>query len=227
MFHANTLRIRASILVLCHVIVCFGYPCKLGVHFPYIDVNATLNHINAIRRIHSAANVTWSGIDSTMHAHCITWAATLAQYSLWQHSHYSHGENLAMLHANLARADLGTYSIVAAIDMWYDEVKAYDFRIPIWSPSTGHFTQIVWKRTSSIAFCASYCLDNNKVYVVMMFDPPGNYANMMKDNVLPASLPQQSQILHRRPPSPRIRRPPPPPPPPFYPPPPTLAPVYP
>lgn len=36
------------------------------------------------------------------------------------------------------------------MDAWYNEVTTYSFSNPGWSGSTGHFTQLVWKDTTSV-----------------------------------------------------------------------------
>jgi uncharacterized protein YkwD len=50
------------------------------------------------------------------------------------------GENLAAGYANASNA----------VDAWADERTAYDFNNPGFSESTGHFTQVVWKATTTV-----------------------------------------------------------------------------
>ncbi|KAJ3860063.1 CAP domain-containing protein, partial [Lentinula novae-zelandiae] len=48
---------------------------------------------------------------------------------------------------------------------------------PTFSSSTGHFTQVVWKSTTSVACAIATCnfLGNGTGYLVCRYDPPGNY----------------------------------------------------
>lgn len=44
----------------------------------------------------------------------------------------------------------------------YDEVVNYNFTMPGFSPSTGHFTQVVWKSSSQLGCAAQVCADGIK-----------------------------------------------------------------
>ena len=56
-----------------------------------------------------------------------------------------------------------------ATNLWYDEVKDYDFAKGEFGMDTGHFTQLVWKGTQK----AGFGISGN--YVVGRYAPPGNY----------------------------------------------------
>merc|ERR1712113_687437 len=69
-----------------------------------------------------------------------------------------------------------------AVDMWYDEIKDYDFGSPGFDMKTGHFTQVVWKGTTKLG--CGY----TEGYVACRYcDTAGNITNegMFKANVLP------------------------------------------
>ena len=66
-----------------------------------------------------------------------------------------------------------------ATNMWYDEIKDYDFANGKFTMETGHFTQLVWKGTQK----AGFGISGN--YVVARYAPPGNYEDDFEANVLP------------------------------------------
>ena len=57
-------------------------------------------------------------------------------------------------------------------DMWYGEIKKYDFSNPGFSSNTGHFTQMVWAETTHIG--VGRVVRGNTTYVVANYTPPGN-----------------------------------------------------
>jgi uncharacterized protein YkwD len=73
-----------------------------------------------------------------------------------------------------------------AIDAWYAEIKDYNFNDPQFSPSTGHFTALVWR--SSKKYGVGIAIDekrNNAAFIVMNFSPPGNIIGQFANNVFP------------------------------------------
>ncbi len=125
--------------------------------------------------------------------HCVAplaWSNTLAQAAQrWEnsqrehdcadeHSHGNYGENLAA-------GTTGYMDPNAVVAMWYDEIKDYDWKNPGFSMTTGHFTQVVWKGTSSVG-CGKVSCNNLDVWVCN-YDPAGNWDGQYKENVLPTS----------------------------------------
>jgi len=109
------------------------------------------------------------------------WADNISSAGKLQHtSDRDVGENLAW--------SSGDMTAQAAADMWYNEIKDYNFSKPGFTGGTGHFTQVVWK--SSTEFGAAIAHDSNgSAYVVGRYSPPGNISNpgYFEDNVKPAS----------------------------------------
>lgn len=62
----------------------------------------------------------------------------------------------------------------AIVDLWYNEVSSYDFDHPSPYINTSHFTQIVWKDTSSIGCGFSFCPNINYYIYVCEYEPSGN-----------------------------------------------------
>jgi uncharacterized protein YkwD len=70
-------------------------------------------------------------------------------------------------------------------EMWYDEVKLYDFAAPGFSQATGHFTQVVWRASTKLGCGRADC--GFGVYFVCRYAPRGNVTGGYEQNVLPAS----------------------------------------
>jgi hypothetical protein len=77
------------------------------------------------------------------------------------------GENLAAGYANAS----------ASIDAWGLERESYNFNSPGFSEQTGHFTQLVWKSTTSVGCGRVDCNGSGGTpgwYVVCEYWPAGN-----------------------------------------------------
>ncbi|MGW4719562.1 CAP family protein [Nocardia sp. NPDC004260] len=88
------------------------------------------------------------------------------------------GENLWLSTGGIADA---SRSVEMATQMWYDEVKDYDYNDPGFSIRTGHFTQVVWKASTRLGI--GFASDHNSV-VVALYNPPGNVQGQFPQNVV-------------------------------------------
>lgn len=63
------------------------------------------------------------------------------------------------------------------IDMWYDEIKDYDYNditgIDHNGVEVGHFTQLVWASSDQVG-CASVKCPNDGTYLLCEYSPEGN-----------------------------------------------------
>ena len=50
---------------------------------------------------------------------------------------------------------------------------------------TGHFTQVVWKKTQSLGIAKAKSPKSGKIIVVANYEPAGNWIGQYKDNVPP------------------------------------------
>lgn len=106
------------------------------------------------------------------------------------------GENLF---ASGGAPPMGTY-ITMASNNWYHEIKDYNYKSPtldgIGGASVGHFTQLIWKETTTIGCAAHHCgkglkgfwdSTSSSIYVGCRYSPPGNIASVpqLLTNVLP------------------------------------------
>ncbi|KAK5002310.1 hypothetical protein LTR16_005730, partial [Cryomyces antarcticus] len=86
------------------------------------------------------------------------------------------GENLASNYMNTS----------AAIAAWAAEREVYSFQHPGFSETTGHFTQLVWKATTSVGCGRMACDGRNGMqgwFVVCEYWPAGNVAGGFEENV--------------------------------------------
>jgi Cysteine-rich secretory protein family len=124
-------------------------------------IDSVLNSTNQFRSQHNAASLGWNTSLATA-------AASWASNCQWKHSGGPSGENLA----------LGYPDMTSAIDAWGNERAHYDFSAPTgFSEKTGHFTQLVWKDTTSLGCAAVDCTGRNTLnghMVVCEYWPPGN-----------------------------------------------------
>ena len=127
------------------------------------------NYINAYRAIHQSPPMTY---DMSISSLSQEWSDNLVSNNLFQHSNRAgYGENLAYFQGY-------TQDIVAlikkSIDLWYNEVKLYNFNTPGFSAATGHFTCLVWKASTSYGIGVTINTVTNVADIVMHTTPAGN-----------------------------------------------------
>ncbi|KAF6264251.1 CAP domain-containing protein [Scenedesmus sp. NREL 46B-D3] len=143
-----------------------------------------LDRHNTYRARHQAGALTWS---STLASQA---AAYAARCNFAHDRNANAGENL------FATSDSNNSpgALTQAIDLWYDEVKMYNFNNPSFSSATGHFTQVVWRSSSTIGCAVQSCKNGlggtgwrQGSLVVCRYSPAGNVLGSFQTNVLPAS----------------------------------------
>uniref|UniRef100_A0A7E4UMF1 SCP domain-containing protein n=1 Tax=Panagrellus redivivus TaxID=6233 RepID=A0A7E4UMF1_PANRE len=73
-----------------------------------------------------------------------------------------------------------------AVKAWYDEVKTVDWK-NLEKPDALHFTQLVWKASKKLGIGIGKS-GEGFYYLVVNFDPPGNYPGQFNDNVKPKKV---------------------------------------
>ncbi|KAJ3762743.1 CAP domain-containing protein [Lentinula raphanica] len=134
-------------------------------------IQATLDSHNTARAEYGASPLVWN---SSLYPATQQWANAC----VFQHSGGNYGENLA------AEAPQGI-TVQEGVNLWMDEASQYNYSNPTFSSSTGHFTQVVWKSTTSVACAIGNCsfLGSGTGYLVCRYFPPGNYLGQFAQNV--------------------------------------------
>ncbi|XP_065665813.1 Golgi-associated plant pathogenesis-related protein 1 [Hydra vulgaris] len=134
-----------------------------------------LNRHNEYRKKHGVCALTWS---AKLHSSAQNWANNLAKKGYLQHEEQDlYGENIAVMKGSELTGDKAT-------DMWYNEIKDYNFNNPGYNSKTGHFTQVVWADSKEFGI-AKAVSSNGTEFVVARYFPPGNSLQMFKENVKP------------------------------------------
>ena len=103
-----------------------------------------LNSTNTYRSQHNASALSWNTTLSTF-------ADAYVQACKFAHTGGPYGENLAA----------GYSSATAAVEAWGNEGAKYDFAAGQFSSETGHFTQLVWKATTTVGCGRANCSGEN------------------------------------------------------------------
>lgn len=148
--------------------------------FTYAQKAELTDYVNAYRAMHNSPPLVW---DDTISAFAQEYSLYLVTHNLFQHSNKEgYGENLAYFQGY--PNEMMTL-IKKSIDLWYDEIKLYNFNYPGYSPSTGHFTCLVWKSSTKFGMGYSYNNDTKVVDITMNTAPPGNIIGQFQENVSP------------------------------------------
>lgn len=140
-----------------------------------INVTTAINRHNKYRNLHQSGNLIWNSSIANK-------AQTWTNNCIFGHDPSTkYGENI---YATWGSFSNNTDFIKNAIDLWYSEVKYYNYSKPGFSSKTGHFTQVVWKNTKRLGCGVKKCKDG-MVIISCQYDPVGNYIGQFKENVLP------------------------------------------
>ena len=144
-----------------------------------------VDYVNSYRRKHSAPPMIW---DDEISIFSKYWAHHLAKNSLFEHSDNKlYGENLSYFQGYENEV---IPLIKKSIDLWYEEIKDYDFNSPGFSAATGHFTALVWVNSDKFGMGYAYNPETKVVDVAMNIHPVGNVVGNFEENVLPLVEPE-------------------------------------
>ena len=142
------------------------------------EVVAITAHINGYRAKHHAKAIAHSDVITSFSQ---SYAEKLSATNTFEHSrNRQYGENLASFGGY--KNDMAAL-IKQSIDLWYSEVKLYDYEKATFVSGTGHFTQLCWNNSTKFGVGYAFDATTRRSVVCMNFDPPGNMMGRFKDNV--------------------------------------------
>jgi hypothetical protein len=108
------------------------------------------------------------------------WADKCAEDDKMQHSQNGYGENIHWCSGDIPEGK-------APVKHWYSEQKKYDYNKNVdFQPGTGHFTQVVWKKSTELGIAKAKA-KRGGTYVVAVYNPAGNFMGQLTENVLKRS----------------------------------------
>ncbi|OIV91603.1 hypothetical protein TanjilG_09015 [Lupinus angustifolius] len=119
---------------------------------------------NQARKEVGVGPLSWN---KTLEAYAQNYANGRVKDCQMEHSNGPYGENLAEGYGDMKGSD--------AVKFWLTEKPNYNYESnSCVNDECGHYTQIVW-RNSVYLGCARVKCDNNWVFVICNYSPPGNY----------------------------------------------------
>lgn len=127
--------------------------------------SAILNSTNTYRKQHNATALAWN---DTLAAYAVQHVAACK----FEHTGGPYGENLAE----------GYENVTAAVDGWGNERDHFNFANGGFSEQTGHFTQLVWKNTTTTG-CGRQNCGASGWLLFCEYWPPGNVGGEYQQDV--------------------------------------------
>ncbi|WP_420580592.1 pathogenesis-related family 1 protein [Reichenbachiella sp.] len=133
--------------------------------FSETTIQEILEAHNAYRSDVNISDISWSEELATS---AQAWATELAVDCEFKHSNSDFGENIWA-------GTEGAFSPTDVVTSWGSEIDDYDYdsNICATDKDCGHYTQIVWEKTSKVGCGVATC-DGLDIWVCQ-YDPPGNF----------------------------------------------------
>ena len=135
---------------------------------------------NGVRVKHGLKPLTWS---KKLADYSQQWANNLGKGNRCQIRHRDgmppYGENLyraSALEWSDGRREMLPITIQNVVKAWTDEEKWYNYRSNSCQPGQkcGHYTQVVWEKTTEVGCAVKMCPDKSQTWVCS-YNPPGNF----------------------------------------------------
>ena len=149
-------------------------PSSTGSKISQADAQAALDFHNKVRKEVGSPPLEWSA-DLSKYAQA--WADHLANSKSCKMQHRPQDGKWKQIHGeNIFWGGSAEYNAANASEMWYSEIKDYTHG-PLTNSNwfkTGHYTQMVWKNTTSMGLGQATC-PSGAIIIVGNYDPAGNY----------------------------------------------------
>jgi pathogenesis-related protein 1 len=140
------------------------------------DAQVYVNAHNAVRAaVHKPTNYTgtWAALPP------VTWSDEVATSAQEWANHLQGSMSCGLMHAdgtgygeNLAAGS--NVDAARAVELWASELDNYTYSPKYeFETNTGHYTQVVWRKTTEIGCASAKCSASS--VVVCRYEPPGNY----------------------------------------------------
>jgi uncharacterized protein YkwD len=144
------------------------------------QINDVTEYINTYRRKHHSHDMTYNSEISKV---AQDWSKYLINNNIFKHSYNKkYGENLSLFRGY--KNDIINL-IKKSIDLWYQEVKYYDFNKSEYNSQSGHFTALVWNDSYEFGIGYTYNSINKTAVIVMNMYIQGNIIGLFRENVYP------------------------------------------
>jgi pathogenesis-related protein 1 len=148
-------------------------PNSTGSKVSQADAQAALDYHNKVRKEVGSPPLEWSA-DLSKYAQA--WADHLANKDCKMQHRPQEGKWKQIHGENIFWGGSDEYNATSASEMWYSEIKDYKHG-PLTGSNwfkTGHYTQMVWKNTTSMGLGQATC-PSGAIIIVGNYDPAGNY----------------------------------------------------
>ncbi|KAH7947796.1 hypothetical protein HPB52_015896 [Rhipicephalus sanguineus] len=135
-----------------------------------------LRRHNYYRRKHGVPPLKMS---RKLNEHCQRRAVRLAKLDRLDHGGAKYAESIAAFPKEGNNGSLGR----SVVDSWYSEIEQYDFSNGYYSKDTGHFTQIIWKKTRMVGTGSAVSPKSDRIFVASCYDPPQDNGGTYEENV--------------------------------------------